>query len=423
MEVPLLRESQAFADRLSEAVDSFGENIYHRNRRINWSYRYCEEFYAAEAALFCRNPAEYIKKSVDVPPQISDVFSKSISLRQLISVCFKVFAHWAFLTIGKIINNGRRNDLYIYRKCYVDDIELAFDPSADGVLRAVFPFPLSAARQWQYCRYLRRQALPFRLDGNHYALCDLVALLRQRDVRALMRLESRAEIRNARKLLLERFSRVELSDEFNIGSLDFCRILSRGGIPIVNSAHGIGKYFPVHRYRKFNVLNSKQKNYYQAEGVCIYNYFRLHTIYGINADLENKNDSKISGSINLIFLSQAIDGGNPIISNEENKLLNHITSIADKYDNLILSYKPHPNSKSRLNTNGWKIINDINDINILSNKILFSFFSTCHIDDRFHGRKYLIQTEIIRPEIAYDDEGDILNIFDIENLLKIELKA
>ncbi len=416
MEIPLLRESQTFADRLREAVRVIDESKYYRNRRINWSYRYCEAYYAAEAVHFCRSPAEYVKGELNSPPQISDVFSEPIRPRQLAGICLKVFAHWTFAIIGKLVGYRRSTGLDVYRKCYVDDIELAFDPLANGILRVVFPFPLSVGRQWRYCRHLQKQALPFRLDGNRYVLRDLIALLVTRNVRALMRLESRAEIRTARQVLMEGFSRIELSDEFNIGSLDFCRTLSRAGVPIINSAHGIGKYFPIHSYSQFNILNSKQKQYYKSERPCKYEYFKLYTTYGSQSGAEHARKLKNS-KINIIFLSQVVDNGNWIIFSEERKLIEYITPILNDYKNVSLNFKPHPNASHVSYKGKWKIIYDLKEINQLDNRIFISFFSTCHIDDRFQGKKYLIRTELIHPEIAYDDNGDIFDIKGIEKII------
>ena len=198
VEIPLLRESVAFSARLRDATRRFAEPRYQHHRRVNWSYRYDRGFYAREAARFVEAPDAYLSGRLAPDMELADVYALRLSARQTVTTLLKVLAHLAFHALGRFADGAfRRRGIPIYRKCYVDDIELVFDPAEAGVVRAVYPFPINLARQLRYLRWLRRNGLRFKLDGNPYLLGDVVRFVARRDVRSLMRLESRAQIRQA----------------------------------------------------------------------------------------------------------------------------------------------------------------------------------------------------------------------------------
>jgi hypothetical protein len=405
IEIPLLRESATYARRLIQAAQSFAESRYHFHRRINWSYRYSEIYYSHESTLFQAMPDEYIRGDVSAEPQLEDVYTKHLNGKQIFTVVMKVIAHTLFALVGRLADYGvRRAKVGIYRKAYVDDIELVYDPVQPSVVRAVYPFPINLQRQLRYLRFLHRQGYRFKLAGNPYGIRDFIRFLRQRSVRALMRMESRAQIRHARDVAALGVHTVQLSDEFDIGSLDFVRTLSRFGVSGENSAHGVGKYFPVHAYQTFFVLTKRQIDYYIASRHCTYHLRQLNDLS------EAIPPNALDSGHDLVLLSQSFGGGDNLINHAETLLVQRLQHDLSTVQNLRLHYKPHPNHPNPLPPPGFALLKEITSINGRPGTVFLSFFSTCHIDPKFKGKKFLISANLIHPEISFDDTEEIVDI-------------
>ena len=403
IEIPLLRESATYARRLIQIAQSFAEPRYHFYRRINWSYRYSEIYYSHESALFQAMPDAYIRGDVPIEPQLDDVYTKLLNGKQTFTVVMKVIVHTLFGLVGRLADYGiRRAKMGIYRKAYVDDIELVYDPVQPSVVRAVYPFPINLQRQLGYLRFLHRQGYRFKLAGNPYGMPDFIHFLRQRSVRALMRMESRAQIRHARDVAALGVRTVQLSDEFDIGSLNFARTLSRFGVFVENSAHGVGKYFPVHAYDKFETLTLKQQAYYYASRPCKYSLRQLNDFSNVSYQLRR------SSSLNVVFLSQVFNGVSPLIYRAEEVVTKKIASEINPYPSVNLWYKQHPNNRTPIVPAGFKYLPMLDDVNN-NGAVFISLFSTCQIDPAFKGIKILVRESLIRPEIAFDDSELIIN--------------
>lgn len=410
VEIPLLRESATFASRLLTAARDFAESRYHFHRRTNWSYRYSEAFYAQEASLFRHAPQAYVRGQVEQPPQVEDVYARALRPRQLILVLLKVAAHTLFRVCGRLADHRVRADgLRIYRKAYVDDIELVFNPREPGVLRAVYPFPISLSRQWRYVRFLHQRGLRFKLAGNPYRTKDLWRLLVRRDVRSLMRLESRAQVLHARHVAALGVQLVQLSDEFDIGSLDFARALAHHAVRVVNSAHGVGKYFPVHAYQEFCVLTQRQTHYYHGVRPCIYVQRQLNDAARTGTPSVAIGPSGDPGVIHLVLLSQTFAGVSEVIAHNEERVVQRLHSEFKSEPRVQLQYKAHPNSSRQTPPTGFQQIANVDAINGRVGTLFVSFFSTCQIDPAFKGHKVLLRGEWIYPEISFDDTETILD--------------
>ena len=417
-EIPLLRESRAFAARLVAAARRFAEPRYFFHRRVNWSYRYGHDFYAREAACFVAGAAAYLADSAPIEPELGDVFAKRLSARQAAAILVKVAAHLAFHVIGRSANARiRREGTTTYRKCYVDDIELVYDPGEARVVRAVYPFPISAPRQLRYLRFLRRRRLFFKLDGNPYLLRDVARFVARRDIRSLMRMETRAQIRQARAVAALGVGRVQLSDEFDIGSLDFSRALARTSLDVVNSAHGVGKYFPVHAYPEFRVLTRRQEQYYHATRPCRY------VLRGLNDATARPRRPTSSpavarGPLRLVFLSQVFAGlGGDLIADNEAVLLAFLNERFGRAAGIALYYKPHPNRESIPAVPGFTLVQALEEVNDSDRTVFASFFSTCQIDPAFKGRKVLVRGRLLHPEIAFDESEPIFTFAELADEL------
>lgn len=421
LEVPLLRESEVFSARLYSAARVFGQPLYHFRRRVNWSHRYEEMFYDSEVSIYLNDPEGYLSGDIAVKSELGDVYGKKVGSVLLGTVLMKVLAHWVFNALGRI-NDHRVMDRRpsTYRKCYVDDIELVFDQHEDSVIRAVFPFPLNAMRQVRYIRNLRRRRMPFKLDGNPYLPADLLRFLAKRDIRSLMRMEARAQIRHALAVAKLGVSRVQLSDEFDIGSLDFSRGLGRCSIRVVNSAHGVGKYLPVHCYQEFHVLTHRQERYYFSVRQCKYAIRRLNdtstTEIGRDATAGNARGERIL----LVVLSQKFDESPGVIRDNESVLLELLREEIGGMEGVVLYYKPHPNRGSIDAVAGFNLVSDLREVNGSTGTIFVSFFSTCQIDPAFKGRKFLIKGRYIHPEIAFDETEPILSMAELVEKIKAE---
>ena len=397
VEIPLLRESAIFAKRLVQVARALGQPRYHFHRRVNWSYRYSEDFYARESALFQAGADAYLQGQARDAPLLDDVYTRPLRGKQVFTVVAKVLAHKLFAWLGSLADRSLRHEgVGIYRKAYVDDIELVFEPLEPSVVRAVYPFPINVQRQWRYLRFLRQSGHRFKLAGNPYVLGDFWRFLLQRDVRSLMRLESRAQVRHAREVAALGVQTVQLSDEFDIGSLDFARTLARFQVVVVNSAHGVGKYFPVHAYQSFHVLTLRQRDYYLATRPCSYPLRQL------NDRSAPVPPHAATPGHDVVFLSQSFGGSGGIIDANETLLAKHLSRELTSVAGLRLRYKPHPNHPNSSAPPGFALLEDINTVNGRAGTVFLSFFSTCQIDPAFKGRKVLVRTDLIFPEIAFD---------------------
>lgn len=409
MEIPLLRQSGTFVKRLRTAAASFEQPRYWLPRRINWSHRYAREFYLRERECFLAAPPAYIAGHVDHEPRLDDVFSRRLAMRQVLVVLAKVLSHWAFSLLGALQARGHATTRFVtYRKAYVDDIELVFDVDAPGVLRAVFPFPLGWRRQRRYLQYLRQTNKRFIFSGNPYLLGDLVAFLRRRSLRSFLRMEARAQLRLARRIVSGGFERVELSDEFDLGSLELSRYLRRKKLAVINSAHGIGKYLPCHYYAEFHVLARRQQEYYTACRPCDY---RLRSLNDRSPAAAGRGDA---GRIDLIFLSQVTpDPGGGIVRDNEKQAVAAIAKRFESSPRVSLHYKPHPNNLPAVAPRGFNLLENPDAVNGRRGAVFVSFYSTCQIDPSFKGCKILLRSAYIHPEIAFDEHEPIMTLSEL----------
>lgn len=416
IEIPLLRESAAFAARLMAAAGRFTESRYQRHRRVNWSHRYSEHFYAGEANCFVQGPEAYLAQQTLQEADLPDVYEQRLRPKQAVTVVLKATAHWLFHLLGRIADKRLRDHgVLVYRKCYVDDIELVFDPGERGVVRAVYPFPINLRRQLRYLSFLRRERLDFKLAGNPYRPRDLLRFIVRRDVRSLMRLESRAQILHARQVVALGVLTVQLSDEFDCGSLDFARSLARFPVCVINSAHGVGKYLPVHAYQVFHVLTRKQQEYYHAARPCTYALRRLNdrTPTTLAKTVVPDDDA-----ISLVFLSQTFAGLGDVIADNESITVSRLREELADFEGVGLFYKPHPNSQQSATPSGFVRLATVDQVNGRAGTLFVSFFSTCQIDPAFKGRKVLLRGNLIYPGIAFDDSETILDVGQLVELVK-----
>ena len=399
----MFRQTRHYVARLMHACGRFGGGKYWFHRRINWSYRLDQQFYQAEAKSFVANPDAYLAAPPVTSMPIADVWSTRLGGKALLTVILKVLAHWLFFLAGwRARRRIRHSGASIYRKCYVDDIELVFDPDEPGVVRAVFPFPINHRRQIRYLQFLRQKRHRFVLDGNPYSPLDLLRFLKSRNARALARLEGRAQLRLARAVVAHGFQAIQLSDEFDIGSLDFCRLLARYPVRVVNSAHGVGKYLPVHAYPEFHVLTHRQAEYYHATRPCQYKLRRLN---------DKTGPARVSGDQSniwqLVFLSQNFHGVTQIVAQNEARLLERLALEFGASTRLRLLYRAHPNAEQPAVPPGFERLARLEEVNGQPKTVFLSFYSTCQIDPSFKGRKILVRGDLIYPEFAFDDSEEI----------------
>ncbi|GAA4046850.1 hypothetical protein [Parerythrobacter jejuensis] len=415
IEVPMLRGAVAFSHRLVAAAKAHGEHRSRAFRRANWSWRNAAAFYEAEANLFLADPDAYLAQAAGPPSVLEDVFPRRVPNKVVVRTIVKVVAHSLFALFGALKRRRITNGDWTYRKAYVDDIELAFDADEGVVWRAVYPFPISLGRQWRYLRYLRRNGLRYFLDGNRYGLGDTLGFLRRRNYESLARLEARSELRRAIRIAARPPSLVQLSDEFNIGSLHFARYLSRKNILTHNVAHGVGKYFPVHAYAKFDTLIDRQEAYYTASVPCEYGRHTINAAFDTAPDVSKSGPEKA-----VVIVSQDFGNELTFIAQSERQLVTELRRLAADEPDIALMFKPHPNYRNPKAPDGFAMVQSINEIQSLPDPILLSLYSTTHIDPRFQGRKFLIRTETIRPEILYDDPDRIIDVDKISTVIRSE---
>jgi hypothetical protein len=412
-EILMLRQSRVFVRRLACATRKHGDTRYHLNRRINWYHRYAANFYQREAALFTADVDAYIGDRCPVEPLVDQLEARTLGRRTVLVTLVKVLMHWLFLLLGMLVLPVRSGaSLTVYRKAYVDDIELVFDVEQPSVLRAVYPFPVSMRRQMRYLGHLRRRGYPWQLVGNPYDLIDLLRFIRRRDLRSLQRLESRAQIRGARSVVRAGFHTVQLSDEFDLGSLDFCRTLRRYGLHVVNSAHGVGKYLPVHAYQEFRVLTDRQREYYLATGDCRYSRRLLN---GRAPRVSSGGSSLVlvdDLAINFVFLSgqTTLGIGESLLVSNEAAAFRRLGAEFDSSTGVRLLYRPHPNNHNPAPPSGFELLTVLEPVNGRPNTIFVSYNSTCQIDPAFQGRKILIRGHFMCPETWFDTSEEMMDL-------------
>lgn len=410
-EVPLLRESSIFVSRLCDAAGLFDDSKFQFARRVNWSHKYSDRYYQDECTLFLQAPDKYLCGAAEHRTQLEDVFRKRIGRSATLRVLVKALLHRGFGWIGAVQRFTWRTGLTkIYRKAYVDDIELVFDDTELSD-RFVYPFPISIKRQFRYLLWLIRTNRRFCLAGHDYSLKDLANFIRVRNIDALLRLESRAQLRHARRMLSLGYRKFELSDEFDLGSLEFCRFLSRGSVTIENGAHGIGKYLPFHKYQIFRTVTERQIAYYRAVGPCHYE----KTVLKINRPDPDKHIQNQHCSV--IFVSQIFDGISPLVQEAEAELLPTLVKVVGTIGLARLFYRPHPNETKIKAPDGFIRSSMFEDYGPVRTRIFLSLFSTTHIDPNFQGDSYLIQTQYIRPDIGFDEDGKILTVSELTERL------
>jgi len=416
VEVPMLRASAAFAGRLIEASRRFGDMKYRFHRRVNWSYRYDHQFYEHETQCFLAAPDAYLAGKQPAVSQIADVFAQELGYKQVVNVMLKVCAHWLFYVLGRFADHGiRATGFTIYRKGYADDIELVFDSDEASVVRAVYPFPINLRRQLRYLRFLRQKNYRFKLAGNPYAPRDLVHFLVRRDINSLRRLEARAQVRHAYQVVALGVKTIQLSDEFDIGSLDFARTLTRFPVQVINSAHGVGKYLPVHAYQEFHVITERQAQYYLAARPCRYTLRELNDRAALPVAEVTEADSQV---VRCIFLSQVFSGVSEVVASNEAHVVDRLKAEFAGSREVRLFYRPHPNRREPDAPDGFELLLGLDDVNGRPNTIFASFYSTCQIDPAFKGRKILLRAPLIYPEIVFDDSEEIINVDELVVLFR-----
>ena len=413
VDIPLLKEAKTFVRRLETAVQAYGESRHRSARRINWSYRYAKDFHAAEARVFAADPDAYLAGVTTPKPQVEDVFRQEVCRCKLAETLLKVSAHWGFALIGWGVDQfAGKPKGSIYRKCYVDDIENVFNQDEKDVVRFVFPFPLNAKRQWKYLSFLRQRRYPFRLAGYPYSLRDLLTLLHRHDVEALRRLETRAQLRLGRSIRsASNWQVMQLSDEFDIASLDLVGALKRRGIRIVNRAHGVGKYFPIQGYDEFHVLMRVQEDYYRSIRPCRFVLGSLSTSQpGVSS-----GETVTGARLQLVFVSQTSSRTGAYLEKCESEVLSALSNTFGGRKDVELLIKAHPNRASPLVVEGFHPLGALSDLGSAERTVFVSFYSSSHIDPAFKGRRFLLSYDMIRPGIAFDDAGTIV---DLESLLQ-----
>ncbi len=414
MDIPLFEESLTYARVLDSSLRSRFHSSISKKREVNWAKKYNAKFYEEQKREFIKDPLKYISAQDLSLGEVESMVYEKVSNKLLLKMIFKILAHWFFRFLGFFQKrNSKLACFSVYRRCYVDDAELVFDDPSDSVLRAIYPFPLGLKRQVKYVQFLRRERLPYFFSGTPYLLKDFIVFLRNPKFFNLMRLEKRAQILHAIELAKHKnIKKVECSEEYDVGSLDYSHALKWLGIHVLNSAHGVGKYLPYHAYSEFFVLTENQKEYYNFFNPMEYGYRKLNN-KGKKLDNEAKPLTSHKG---IVFLGQYSEGVSELIKEVEFEVFNIIDSIDCSNKSFSTYYKPHPNSNvsSHFKSNNLRYIAGQDELEGLENILYVTMFSTCQIDPNFEGDKILVGSKFIRPEISFSGQ-DIIELEDLRS--------
>ena len=404
----VLKQSSNYVKRIIEGSKKYNESIYKSHLRINWSYKYDNEFLESEYNTFLKKPNLYLNNErITEEADLADIFEKKLSISEIFRISAKIIIHFAFQSLSILFRKKSVNKAY--RKCYVDDIDSVYENKSRDFIKWIYPFPIGFKRQIRFIIKCRKEKRHWTLAGLPYSLSDYLKLIIKRDFFAYMKLEVRAQLKHVKKLNNLGYKRFELSDEFDIGSLIFCKYARHLGIEVINSAHGIGKYLPVHAYSQFNVITEKQASYYISVRPTVYVKYLLNKRKA-DTFINIKNNFNIENGLNVILISSISYSSS--VEYELHAAEEEISSILCKNYNdnsrINLYYRPHPNVRKLKIPKGFRLAPDLKFI-IDEKSIILSFNSTCHVDPTFEGDKILVNSDGLYPEEMLGSEFFILN--------------
>ncbi|MEP4740494.1 hypothetical protein [Saccharospirillum sp.] len=411
-EIPLFNQYEGYVTHIEEQLESFGYSKYHKKGLVNFYCKFDAEFYNLCKALFVDNPDDFINGNSIQSLLISkDFLDRKVGNKLLFRTIAKFFLHSLFRLFGKL-KLSNKNYSPIVRRGYVEDTESLFDNN--DVLRLIYPFPISASRQIKYIRYLARNKKKYTISGFGYVPKDIFKFIKDRNYYSLYRLENRAAIRHGLELKKTNIKLVQCSDEYDIGSYWFYKVLGRAEIKSVNSAHGISKYLPYQSYTEFHVLTSTQKQFYSK--------FNVGLTLSIRKLTSNNKIKYVSrNELVVVFLSQANPSSPRIVHADEQKILDIYKVIARKYKNVTFYIKWHPNS-SNFNAHIGPV-KSCSDVLYGSerNLIQFSLYSTCQVDPSFGGHKFLVETKYIKPSFVFTNDQLIVGFTELSEYICMQL--
>lgn len=406
-DIPLYSRSKIYSDNLIKSISVHKYSVYKQKKLVNFAHKFDQHFKEHQKRAFLKNPERYKVESNPYqnysPEQLLD---SAVSINLYIKTILKVFLHQLFLLFGLFMDNDCKN--LKLRKCYVEDVEALFDSNKD-VLRLIYPFPLSIKRQWRYIKSLRKNNLKFVFSGFRYRFSDFLKFMFKKTYLNLYKLEINASIRDAKYHSVKyQVSVIETSDEYDIGSYTYAKALDRK-IFLLNSAHGVSSYLPYQHYSQLNVLNNEQKRFYSAYNKHI--KISLRSIR-LRKDIKTFDVDKPC----LVLLGQYSPISDEQIRIDELALLDVLDKFSKSHPNVYVYYKIHPNNDS-FDLSEYSNVKVLKGEHVQTEKLLqISLFSTCQIDPNFKGEKYLIETQLIKPEFAFGKDEpqvyiDTLSLF------------
>lgn len=404
MNIPLVRESKNYSENISNTLIKKNIPIYFLKRYCNYIVKFDEKYEKKQVEKFIQDPRIYLNTTeLEKDFDIVEFLERKLQWQTVAKMLTKVIVHMTFRFIGRL--QGKNSSLVkgvTARKCYVEVSERTFDNK--DVDRYIYPFPLSAIRQFEYVRSLAKCNINFIFTGNAYLYSDVFRFIIKRNFSSLMNLESRASMRHAIEYYNKGYSFIECTDEYDVTSLDFCRLARRKKITMHNSSHGVGNYLPYHSYDIFSVLLNNQIVFH-SEFVkdCTY---RIRKIPCEDVPIKNFIDGTA-----VVFLGQVQKRSTYVEQDIEIGILDILSEVQKEFDTTLFFYKPHPNALNA-SINNTKIDNANNDLKFTkySKKLFISSFSTSHIDPKFSGDKILVASKYIRPEIVFGETDDIVEI-------------
>ena len=391
----MLECSISYRDSLLKYCREANLSKYSYRRFVNWTYHLNEKFYSDESDKFLMDSFSYLEGDA-IGDYNFDAYNSNLEWKVLIKYVAKIFIHLIFMSFGKF-QLFKVNLQPKVRKAYVDDTDMTY--GKNNVQLLIFPFPLSIKRQCLFLIELIRTKRKFVLFGNHYSAQDLLKLLCKRDFDTLIKIEARAQMRTVYFLKSQEVAVIELSDEYDPSMLDFCRLARRKNIYTINKTHGVGIYAPFQKFDEFYAITNKQISYYLFINTPSINKFQLPSNSSVGTRPKSFGD-KIN---NVVLISQVGPAAPPCVEEEELKVYSILSS--NQFLSHKLYYKPHPNNKKIPDYVDCPALNTVRHLD--GENLYLSLYSTAQLDPAFDGEKYLIETDLIKPSIIFDDENII----------------
>ncbi len=304
-------------------------------------------------------------------------------------------------------------------KAWVEITEKIYKDELSDSQILIYPFPLKLHRQLSYVYKKKKKSEKIGLMGVPYKIAPLLrAIFSKSYDKHVATFEQLGAIEQAEYYAKQRgLKQIFTTEEFEVGSYTFAKLLGENNIDVINSCHGLSVYAPFVSYAKFNLINKKQKELYS-----VFNE-------GLNFEMMYAQDYKPSPIPieRIVFVDQGdlTKFGLYYEAILREKTLGKLNELG-KIKNVPIQIKMHPNTKQK---EANRVINKFKNLplpkqlNIDSKTTIFiTLYSTAYYDFRKMGNFVFIKDDMFDPSFFFGPEIDTIDIGNLESHLEQLIK-